>query len=82
VQGCLASAVAVAARFLACTSWQNFNYPPAPFRQNSLFLSSDGVANWLHDIDYNAVTNSTSPYYTLSTRTNGNPSCFDRGSGS
>jgi hypothetical protein len=35
------------------SAWQNFNYPPIG-PANSLYLYSDGINNWSHDIDYNA----------------------------
>jgi hypothetical protein len=34
------------------SAWSTWNYPPAPLAQNSVYMTTDGVNNSSHDIDY------------------------------
>ncbi|HEX2569129.1 MAG TPA: M12 family metallo-peptidase [Polyangia bacterium] len=61
------------------TSWNDWNYPPAGQATNSLYITTDNVNNYNHDIDYDRVSNSGVAWWGYTTYSN-TGSCLNRGS--
>lgn len=63
------------------TAWSNWNYPPAGFAQNTVYMTTDGINNGNHDIDYWEANNSGVFWWGLWSVGGTSGGCINRGAG-